>query len=400
MDVAGKIIKAFGSKIFSALVVFFYHILITKYLEVREVGEYFGIYAQLLIISLFLRLGTDQYIVKIVSNQKDSENKLQNTFCLISISIVIYSLVSILLKVLGLNLNNYYILTIEITILSILSAILKGKGKINLGLIAQNGLFQLIAVIILIYNNQKININELINILEISLIISILALLTIIIKNLNRNFSIIIQKPDFSSLKEVKDYFLVSILSLLFPWTGIYVLTLSNDDFNAGILGISMRIVTLYGFLYIAVTSVLNPMISQLFGNREYKKIKRLYKTITKYLVVIACSTLAFIIFFADIILKIFGEEYLEAKMLIIILCIGQAINIATGPTTTILTMCSQVEKVRRNAIISGFILISFSYIGYELYSIIGICYAYSLAMISNNFLNFRDTRIVLKGMK
>ena len=89
MDVAGKIIKAFGSKIFSALVVFFYHILITKYLEVREVGEYFGIYAQLLIISLFLRLGTDQYIVKIVSNQKDSENKLQNTFCLISISLLI-----------------------------------------------------------------------------------------------------------------------------------------------------------------------------------------------------------------------------------------------------------------------------------------------------------------------
>lgn len=92
---------------------------------------------------------------------------------------------------------------------------------------------------------------------------------------------------------------------------------------------------TLYAF-----NMILMPMISEQFHSKDMKQLEELFRVNTKW-GIYATIPLVLIIGFAakEVMVVLFGAEYVLGSTALIILTVGQFINIATGATATILIM-------------------------------------------------------------
>ena len=397
-----RIFLAFNTKILSATIVFVYHIILTKYLSIEAVGIYFSFYMAMILASALLRFGSDQLFIKNIASRNELD---QNTFNIIYL-IFLINLVALIASIFLEKLNhNIYTSNIHIVLtfvfISVLSAILKGFNKVKTGLFLSNGSFQLISCIIIILLIDKVDMNlELFfDVLFISMVIT--AVISIYLLNKERITYFYPSKEIFTVgySKELTEFLSVNFVSLLFPWTGVAILTLLGTNEETALLGIGMRIITLYGFIYISVISVINPIISRLYALEELIKIKKIVSRINKILFCISLISYVFLFLTIDIILSLFGNEYLEAKYIILLMAVGQAINILTGPCSSVLSMCNRISIVKRNSIISAAFLIILSLVLYFYFSVIGIAIGYSISMIIYNLLNYINTKKFLGNL-
>lgn len=102
---------------------------------------------------------------------------------------------------------------------------------------------------------------------------------------------------------------------------------------------------------------------------------------------------LGIVVFGQQLIVNIFGPEYLDAFLILVILGVGHLINAATGPAMEILVMFeSQRDAVTAN-LISIVMLFASAFVANELFPVIGIALASASANGLRNFLMSRAVR-------
>ena len=94
---------------------------------------------------------------------------------------------------------------------------------------------------------------------------------------------------------------------------------------------------------------------------------------------------LILIIVFGDYILHIFGEEFITGYTVLVILCIGQFINVATGSVGQILAMTNR-EKLLRKCVVYGTVInLLLNIVLVPNYGMIGAAIATSIAWTITN---------------
>lgn len=106
-----------------------------------------------------------------------------------------------------------------------------------------------------------------------------------------------------------------------------------------------------------AFNMILMPMISEQFHKKDMRQLEELFRVNTKW-GIYSVVPLVLIIGFAseDIMVVLFGAEYLAGATALLILTVGQFINIATGATATILIMTGNQTRWFRLSMIMMFI--------------------------------------------
>jgi len=116
------------------------------------------------------------------------------------------------------------------------------------------------------------------------------------------------------------------------------------------------RTALLIGFVLIAVNSIAAPKFAALYAKGEVATLERIARQATRLMTVTALPIAAVFAIWPDIVLRLFGGEFVAAGPLLRILAIGQFFNSATGSVGILLLMTGH-ERDYRNICIAGSIV-------------------------------------------
>ncbi|MFT5718160.1 MAG: O-antigen/teichoic acid export membrane protein, partial [Oleiphilaceae bacterium] len=92
-------------------------------------------------------------------------------------------------------------------------------------------------------------------------------------------------------------------------------------------------------------------------------------------------------------LMSFFGEEFRVASTALVILALGQFVNIATGSVGYLLSMTGLERKVRDNAFFSAIIGVTLGFVLIPIYGLLGASVATAIAIASQNLLGVYQVR-------
>ncbi len=160
-----------------------------------------------------------------------------------------------------------------------------------------------------------------------------------------KRFPFLIRKPLLPKIKR-KEFMLYSA-SLLFIGSTYFLMGQVNKlligaytvSKEVGFYSIGNVVAGLVVFVLVSFNAIFAPLISELYHNREYKTLARMYSAITRLVWIFTLPIFLWIAIFSGRILMIFGPEFTAAKWVLIFLAVGQFINAAVGPNGLMLSM-------------------------------------------------------------
>jgi O-antigen/teichoic acid export membrane protein len=190
---------------------------------------------------------------------------------------------------------------------------------------------------------------------------------------------------DKSMLKMAKPLLFVSATSLLLTSVDILMLGWLSNASNVGLYTVATRLVLFIAFFLQITNSAVSPKIATFYANKQFTEMNLMVKQVTFWLIFIGVLSLLFFLFFGKPILGLWGGDFKEAYICLIILCFGQFVNISTGCSGVLLIMSGN-EKVF--SYISGFFLLLNLVLNYFLilrYDIIGAAAATTITIAGEN---------------
>lgn len=276
--------------------------------------------------------------------------------------------------------------------LRVLSEAVKAIGHTNLGISVESmglsfGILAGMGVMIIFALPQSIETLLLAHVIAILSILCVLYLLWL--KLLNRQGRGQGQ-PDAYRMRSIISR------SLLFLWFGmilnvwfvnlpVFILPHVATTAEIGEFGVAFRLVMLATTILVSLSALFGPRFVSHHQARDYKSLKQELRHSQWYSLAAYLPFFVIFILFPDVILSIFGPEFIAARPVLIILAIAQLINSATGLCGYFLIMVHQ-EKLELLILISTFILMTLLMLllGFE-HGMLGITVAYAIGIAVKN---------------
>jgi len=182
-------------------------------------------------------------------------------------------------------------------------------------------------------------------------------------------------------------FFLISISSTIFSNADVIIIGMMLDAKEVGFYTVASRLALMTSFFLKVTNSSLSPKIAALYSSGKLEELELMIQRVTKALFWIGLGTLILYIFIGRFMLGVWGEEFKAGYWVLIILSIGQFVNLASG-CVGLLLMMTNYEKIH------GRITISSSIIGIILlvilvfwFEVVGAAIASAVVVIGMNLL-------------
>ncbi len=402
-------VGSLGIKFFSALFAFLSGILLARALGLQNYGIYVLAFTTITLLSVPTSLGLPNLITRYISKYQVQENYSAikgilircNQFTLISYAIIlICAAISYFFwwKNFGTNLCNTtwigFILLLFMALGSIKAAALRGLHFVILGQLPDTLLRNfLLCVGIGIYFVFKIKLSP----FTAMLIYSISALLSYLVAHF------FLQKKLLNNLKEVKpeyhnrEWFMQSIpfsvnsgVQIVRSKLVTYVLVAFGSVKGVAIYDIALRGASLVSFTLDALNTAIAPYISAAFEKNNIKTLQKIVTKTSRLIFAFAFPVVAvFIIGGHKFISILFGQEFTQSYVPLIIACIGQLISSICGSVGLVLIMTGNQKYFTNNNIIITIlnVIICIPFVIY--FDVIGATFVYSFLLILQNIILF-----------
>lgn len=182
--------------------------------------------------------------------------------------------------------------------------------------------------------------------------------------------------------------------SALLPFTLLTIISTLNSELASVMLGflsseeevgyfkVALQGVVLLTLSLASINTIIGPNIARLYKQGNLKEVQNLLTKSVRLSAIIAIPFALFLLLFSDwIITLLFGKEYLPAANLVIILCIGQVVNVLMGSVGLVLQMTGYERRALRALIISLIITIILLLILIPNYQSIGAAISVSVSL-------------------
>ena len=190
--------------------------------------------------------------------------------------------------------------------------------------------------------------------------------------------------------------FISTTLMIALLWADKLLLGIYVSEDNVGIYEISAKLAFLIGFNLEALNSILSPKISRAFANGELKRMQADITFTVNLSVGISLLTLIGLILFSDLLLGFFGPEFSRGKSVILIVCLGQMVNVMSGPVANIMQMTGYQKILSRVIVFALFINIGLNVWLIPIYGIDGAAWA---TTITYAFWNMSCAYLIKKNL-
>ena len=356
---SGRIIGAF-----SALVASF---AVTSSLSITESGLFFLSLGFAIFFSHFLKFGLDTYVLKacsiFLSESKHSDFLslvLASSLICISASLLFYFLAFVAQWLGVYEYTRYLVLVfpaaIAMALTGIIAHALHAIGFVFIGTITSiclNYVFFSLCVWLL----NPVDAVETVFYFTYSCLVALLIQLIVSAFLFNRsNIHVFtlhkskLPRPHYQEIHQTTvPLWIIVISQQLNQWGAQFISSVHVEEADLALLSIAMRIALIVPMILLSVNLVVSPQFASLYKQGEIKKIEDVIKTSIKLLAAVSLAVFILVIVFGDDLLRIFGSQYVEARLLLTILVCGQLVNALTGPCGRLLMM-SGFEKDFRNS--------------------------------------------------
>lgn len=179
--------------------------------------------------------------------------------------------------------------------------------------------------------------------------------------------------------------FWVALSQLVITLSATVMLGIWSTSADVGIYGAASRIVVLLGFIALAVTSIASPKFSALHHQGDTRALGTLAKSSTALLILAASPAFAIFFLMPEKVMGLFGSEFAAGSNVVLILAMGQLVNIITGPAGNLLMMCGHERLVRNTLTASAFICVALNLLLIPPMGVIGAAIANAVTVTMEN---------------
>ncbi|ARU88044.1 polysaccharide biosynthesis C-terminal domain-containing protein [Pseudomonas sp. M30-35] len=177
----------------------------------------------------------------------------------------------------------------------------------------------------------------------------------------------------------------VSMMSITLAWGGAFLSGRWVAPDQIALYSVAVRAAALINFFMIAVNFVLAPKIARLYALGDMKLLQREVKVSVRVLYCFSIPVIAVILMYSKTIMGLFGETYEQGYKVLLILVVGQIVNIITGPVGYLLTMTGNERYMRNMYVLTGLACLGLIFTLTPLYGIQGTAWATCIAMAIHN---------------
>lgn len=176
-------------------------------------------------------------------------------------------------------------------------------------------------------------------------------------------------------------------LLLLSGWINTIILGMYAPETEVGIFTVALKIATFTSFVLMSVNSVTGPRFATAFHKNDFKELSLHAHKAARLNFYASLPVFILILVFKDVILKIFGEEFLAGSTILLMLLCGQAINSFSGAVGTFMNMTGNEKVFQRIVLFSTIINLILCMILIPSMGMMGSAIACSVYMILWNIL-------------
>lgn len=396
----------FFFKIIGAGSLFLINILISNIYGAKYLGIYNLLFAMLQISSIFSRAGLDIYIVKIIPSLGNDSPMIGAFLNKVFIRVLILSAILSLVLFLSQEFINEHLfktvdatryiqftalLIIPYTLFTIIPEILRGFQEIKVYSLLRNSsqslLILLFLGLILISGFE-----DPIYALYLGVFSSFLLAIIILVPFLRKrsvklkNNSVAYLKP---VLKDSYPMFLTSSVLFLMGNVDSFMISYFDNEYQVGLYNACVRLSFVITFILAAINGFISPKISKFFYEKDFKKLKAMYYQSLKIIWVVVIPVVTLLYIFPSFFLGLFGEEFKQARVALIILNTSYLANALFGPVGHVLNMTNNHKAFM--FIVSSALIINIigNVIMIPLYGINGAAMSTLISMTMWNVLSF-----------
>jgi len=361
-DLVGSAIVSFGLRILGIVMGYLFILLISRNLGAAAVGIFTLAFTVLQIASIFGRFGLDTALLRfvaestangIISKAAGSYTKATAfaLFLALLISIAVYLLAETIAAAVFSNpeLSGAFkiaavgILPMTLTYLNFET--LRAMKKIREYAFFQNVSTYLLASVLLFFilnadSDPAVPISVFVAAAYASWLLSQYGVMKLF------NFELTMQGQGlFSMLKVSFPMMVASSLMLIMGWTDTIMIGMFMDETTVGVYSVALKVATVTSITLMAINSMAAPKFAEFYSKNDMKSLQHVVSQSSRLIFWTSLPILIISVVFPEQLLGIFGEEFKSASWALIILCIGQFVNAASGSVGYILQMTGK-EKV------------------------------------------------------
>ena len=142
-----------------------------------------------------------------------------------------------------------------------------------------------------------------------------------------------------SLMRQTANLFTTEVLIILFSSISVYVLAWFHDVHTVALFTTGLQISTLLSILLQLNNSALSSPIASLYSQGKSNRLRTLLQNSSFVLTIGGLVLIGMVKIFAKDILSMWGAEFVSAQHALLILCVGQLVNLSTGATGITLIM-------------------------------------------------------------
>lgn len=394
-------------RVFASIASLLVTILISRLMDVDQVGLYFISFSFLIILSSIALLGLADSFIRFISSFLAERNweVVKGIFVTGTVSSLIFSTL-ILLIVFFLSEKIVYFLKIEERLVDILKitaitiplyainqlvgSAFQGKQMFKSSIFFKNISIPLIFACQLVINyfiGYDLNAYIAVSLYFFSCLISVsISMISWFseprLKKIKPNYKYSVDLKNSAFPLWISSFMIISL-----EWLPIILASNYISTNEIALLSISQRVAVLLSFLLIVVNLIAAPKFAASFKLGNYSELKSIALSCNRILILLGTPLFIFMLVFPEIILSIFGEEYKNAKYLLIILVLGQYINVITGSVGFLLMMTGHENDLKNVTIFSLALCLTLTVLLSKIYGVMGTAISIAFAMAIQNLI-------------
>lgn len=150
---------------------------------------------------------------------------------------------------------------------------------------------------------------------------------------------------------------------------------------EVGIYSAALKTSAWVPFILKSINAVAAPLIASLYAQGDRQGLQQLISTIARWMFYPALVTAMGLIYFAQPVLQLFGPEFIAAKGALIVLILGQLVNVGAGSVGYLMTMTGYQNQSALVMVVSALANVILNLMGIHFFGIIGAAIATALSM-------------------
>jgi O-antigen/teichoic acid export membrane protein len=191
--------------------------------------------------------------------------------------------------------------------------------------------------------------------------------------------------------------FVTSLINrAILPWGPLFFLGFWVSSQEVGVFGAASRVAMLVSFLPLAINNVVSPKFAELFSKGNLQSLGTTARRTAALVTVLVSPLFILLLFQSDWVMGIYGKEFEMGGAVLIVLIIGQMVNVITGSVGSLLIMSGNESKFNHANLFALGLQIVLLFLLVPRYGVHGAALASALSVIAVNVIS---TYLVYRAM-